>query len=773
MSDLAKTLSGVDEPERVFLGRAVKDGKVRFLSPSQVRIYSPQYQGGCPRRWAFIYPFGRKEPETGAEGAGKEYAKSVEHYLTTGEDVLLPVLRAAKHFFPEPGPDLEVEQRLSDDEAGAIKLREQFLAAETPAARIGIAVEMLRVAGLTANNIPIIGAADCRHRRGEYIDAQGILQKEDPGMRVTKVDDLKTTSRIADYWSKHGEGKFYAGYAKSVEEILADVQMLSYGKHELNRHPETTHVRLGHIYAQTKHGFAAAKRSGLLSAEEINRRWSCDVEPVVREMEQVARISKPEEAPVNLSSCIQFHKPCPHSEYCDRPKGTVLDLFQIKKGDPMADHGLFSPGAQSNGATAPATQAPQPLGLFGGPGAGAGGNTNNAPVGLFSPPSAGHLVAPPPLPPMSDADRAAAEAAERARLMAEDAARAAMPTVGQINPADGKVPDAVDAASAVSTEGAAEIQDPALKAKVEEHARLVAERAAKEAAAQPPKKGGRCPASETTLALNREQIARAKPVICPGDCGKVWKKVPDDAFTSDFQAMMIPKHNIPKEAKGAAPPPLPTTTTPPPLPAQSPPPLPPVAAGAPMTAAEANFLQAEHGLPQSAGPMAPPPIPPGLFTPVPQGTQPAGTIAIHQAAAAVAAIHEAGPPPLPNALIETGRYQEPPSLPRLPAGGADLAVYLYTDMTFEKGPQPQPLEVWFQDIVKTLTDAAKLDDIRYAPDSHQLAYGRWRPALQLAVKANPLPPGEYLLRGVAENELKQVVVQALELTCERVVRGGR
>ena len=35
---------------------------------------------------------------------------------------------------------------------------------------------------------------------------------------MTKIEDLKTTSRISDYVSRQGDGKFYAGYAKKGDD---------------------------------------------------------------------------------------------------------------------------------------------------------------------------------------------------------------------------------------------------------------------------------------------------------------------------------------------------------------------------------------------------------------------------------------------------------------------------------------------------------------------------------------------------------------------------
>ena len=107
------------------------------------------------------------------------------------------------------------------------------------------------------------------------------------------------------------------------------------------------------------------------------------------------------------------------------------------------------------------------------------------------------------------------------------------------------------------------------------------------------------------------------------------------------------------------------------------------------------------------------------------------------------------------------------------AAPVERGVSLYVDMVFEKGPQPTLLEDWYLDIVRTLQEKAGLTDLRYAPNDHDLAYGRWRGALSAVVIANPLPPGEYLFRGVGESDVKQVVLEALAPLCARVVRCGR
>ena len=399
---LLKFPSLVDAP-RPFLGRSVLDGRIRYSSVSQIRIFDPAPNdgGGCPRRWAFAYIYGKKETKTEAQKKGSnEYAKQLEILLKTGEDTLTPVLRAARHYFPRNGSDIESEKKLGDIEA-AIQIREaMFLpGADIPA----LSKQLEQVAGLVAAGIPLDGAADFRHRRGEYIDENGSLVKEVFGSSVVEIGDLKTTSRINDHVSHQGNGKLYRGYAKSVEEILKDHQMVSYGKHATVRYPDITHVRLSHIYAQTKNGFAAAKRTGLLTVDEVLRRFEV-TEGVMRDMVSVAASAKkPEDVPTNIRSCNAFNRECTHAPYCDRPKGTIDDLFQIQphlhsKGALQMNSLFDTVKPTQNGVASSTAASPS---LFG------------APVAAPPPPV-------PPPPPMSTADYQAAKDAELARLKAQE-----------------------------------------------------------------------------------------------------------------------------------------------------------------------------------------------------------------------------------------------------------------------------------------------------------------------------------------------------------------
>ena len=389
----------VKEPkkDRPYLGSSVKDGFVRYSSVSQIVIASPDQEGGCLRRWAGIYLFGRKEEKSAAQLAGNQFASSQEHYLKTGEDVLDRELRPLKHFLPKPGPDLEVERDLGPDPAAAILLRER-LHSGGPLDPVNfdphLAQEQVeRLAGLTVCGVPLIGAFDFRHHRNEYVDSEGVLRKEAPGYVVGETGDLKTTSRINDHTTRGGT--FLEGRAKTPEAVSWQPQMIGYGVADANEHPENTHERLSHLYAQTKNGFVGAKRTILLTVDEVRERWRTKVEPRMREMIDIAAtITDMNQAPSNFFSCTQFgQKPCSQVPFCDRTGYTILDLFRRREGDIMGN-GLFDELASPAAAASPAEG-----------------------LGLFSPESDTLEI-----PDLPESERAPIVQAEVARLQAEDKA---------------------------------------------------------------------------------------------------------------------------------------------------------------------------------------------------------------------------------------------------------------------------------------------------------------------------------------------------------------
>jgi hypothetical protein len=740
--------------ERVFLGSAVKNGVVRFTSVSQIVLFDPHSYGGCPRRWAYRYKWQMGKEESDQMKAGSEvYATSLEDYLKTGVDKLVPVLRPAKHFFPKPGPDIEVEQRLGDM-AAAIALREQAL--RNGAMTAEIADRIRRVAGLAAAGVPIDGAADYRHRRGEYVDGYGQLKKELVGV-VAEIADLKTVGRIDDHVTRSGTR--LKGTAKTVEQILAHTQMVGYGVHACDKWSDLTHVRLSHIYAQTKHGFAATKRTGVLEVGEVRRRWARQ-ESVVRQMiDVVATADKPEQVPTNIESCNSYNRECPHSAYCSRPNRTVADILQIRKlGEKTMGNGFFDTGSppaasQANGASAPA-------------------------AGFFAPTIALVPQNLPPAPPpvqQTEEERAATIAAAKAAMAVEDglvegfdptrgcngngfyqdtktgygffnvepghvcSARCKPklvqqpPQVGQVNPPDSPPRDPIAEASPLPAEVVAAIPDLDVRAAAAAHAEAHNAREAAAEAANPKavKTSGKCLGGKQEVALTPKQLKSHK-VDCPV-CGKEMR-LKDDDFSPDFTKGIIPGHMMPKMDAT----PAPTT-------------LPPASAALPPPPAPAAELP-----PAPVATLPPPPVevPAAELPPAPAATlPPPPPVKVPAAASAL--------PPVEST---------PPTLSLVSA--SYLGYTLYLDVIFDKGEQPPSLNAWCDDLVSTLEKRNQLDDVRLAPNTTDLGYGKWRAALAAMAKVNAPSPGDYVITGYSVSELRQAIVEGLQTLFGRVRRGS-
>lgn len=811
---------------RPFLGRAVQDGKIRFSSVSQVTVFDPTTDGGCPRKWAFKYIFGKKELETDKQRRGKEFATTLEMYLKTGQDTLPPILRVGIHLLPKPGPDLEVEQKFGDI-ARAVALREQFLRAAHPAERESIAREMRMVAGLSAADVPFDGAPDFRHRRGEYVETDGTLVREAPGLIVCETGDHKTTSRIDDHTTRGGET--YQGWAKTPEGVGNTPQMVGYGVNSADKYPDLTHVRLSHIYYQTKGAKTATKRSVLIPVDVVRRRWE-RVGDVMREMESVAAGAKRiEDVPFNLNACEAFSyvlpdgttkRGCAHQSYCDRPARTISEFLQIGKREPGAPS-LFD--AVSQGADTSSQPGEKKMGLFdmvAGTTPGANGTAAPSSPSLFSAPP------PPPPPPMGEAERQSAIDAHKARLSAQEAPSVGRhplegmegytagqgcnghgyyqsadksgflaverghsciacqsappaPSIASVNPPDRPAPEFIDTVDPLPAETIAALPEGELKQKAEAHAKESAKREAEDqrtrdaASGKKEKTSGKCGGGGQLLALKPEHIKRRK-IDCPV-CGKTLA-IADKNFSADFASATLPGHMMTKETKEtvAPPPPAPAATVmaappPPPPPADVAPaqpkswlsPAPVTAAPPPPPPPPAQVIAEGVALLKTLVPAVPPPPAQDYVAP---GALP-GQTAMPEVSAlpvATATATSASLPPPPRPLVITGEGSAP-SL---------AGISLFVDVAFDRGPQPASLEDWYLDIVRTIEQQYQLPDIRLAPNTSDLGYGKWKGYLAATVRSNVPKAGEYAIRGAASNEIVQVIVEALSPLCSRVVRGG-
>ncbi|WP_269149117.1 PD-(D/E)XK nuclease family protein [Corallococcus macrosporus] len=92
--------------------------------------------------------------------------------------------------------------------------------------------------------------------------------------------------------------------------------------------------------------------------------------------------------------------------------------------------------------------------------------------------------------------------------------------------------------------------------------------------------------------------------------------------------------------------------------------------------------------------------------------------------------------------------------------------------TFD-GPTPESLTNYVDTMHRKVAEAGGVDDVRFAGSDSALGFGKWRGALAMAARAELPAPGSYVALGVAQSELMQVIVEALEPAFDMVVRGTR
>lgn len=571
--------------ERPYLGHAVTNKGIRFLSVSQIKQFDTTVDGGCKRKWAYAYRFGIKLARTDALKKGSKEAEILEHYLRTGEDVLSPTLSPTKKFWPTPGADLDLEEPLGNI-ASAVELRDMLLKGKHPENIVrSLQHDIDKHAGLSFAGIPVDGAADCRHVRGEYVDSDGILKKDPVGAFVVHVDDLKTTSRIYPHKVQSGPhaGQILPTYCKTDAEVCEDVQMIGYLRHAINKYPGMTHGRAGLIYAnKTKH--EAVKRTGIISVAQILER-AHRIDNVVNEMIQIAPVQRIEDVEPNIHACDSYThvdpqdptktlKGCGYRYQC--PLSNIQIAATMLGNIKESSMSLCDPVSSVPAVPAPAAQAAPPppldsaahdaaveeqkkrllasMGALQVPTAAAqmaygfctncGTALNSANASQLPAGSTLHIGCP----------KVAVAAAVPTTLVQQ---AAPPPPPIAVNPLDqprGAI--LLDAADPPPVEEIAQITDPTLRAQVEQHAAEHAARAAAQAAQQEAEKvaagtSSWCPGGSIKMAVTSTMSVEG--YTC--QCSKHWtikKLAPEKEGDSYFAT--IPRHRPKKdEAPIAAP----------------------------------------------------------------------------------------------------------------------------------------------------------------------------------------------------------------------------
>ncbi len=300
-------------------GPVVLDGRVRYVSVSQIERFDTEVFGGCQRKWWLRYVGGLKETQGKAAKLGEQVHAQLEHYLKTGEDVLGELARAGRRFIPAPvggplgKPGLRVERPIGG-------LREHL-----PGGVLGAVDSELTCAG-----VPVIGRLDVVDERVEHVLDDptadgGTTRVVEPG--VVEVLDWKTTRQIDDVVDPETGTIDSRGYAKSTAEMSNTHQMVGYAELVKRTYgPGLRAVRVSHAYFQTGGARLAVKRSAVLQLDEISRRFSRS-EAVVERMSGVAATPRIEDVPANYKACNAYGG-CHFKDKCPRdPKAVMAEVF--------------------------------------------------------------------------------------------------------------------------------------------------------------------------------------------------------------------------------------------------------------------------------------------------------------------------------------------------------------------------------------------------------------------------------------------------------------
>lgn len=264
-------------------GPTLIDQVIQYLSASGIGTGDPKQAGGCLRRWFYRYVLGIKEPFTGAKKLGADTHEEIEHYLRTGELTLGHLAMSARVYIPDPNPDFLIEQEIKGW-------------------------------GLTCAGIKVIGKMDLISPFSVHLDAQGARCMDPPN--TVEVCDWKTTSSIKN-WAKTGQ------------ELKKTVQMPLYGM-AAARHFDAEHVRLSHVYMQTRGRAYAQKSTILVHREELETRWE-QIEGVARTLIDVAKETDVNKVPASRHSCSAY-RGCFFADRCPRSRQDTLEsVFGVTK----------------------------------------------------------------------------------------------------------------------------------------------------------------------------------------------------------------------------------------------------------------------------------------------------------------------------------------------------------------------------------------------------------------------------------------------------------
>lgn len=218
---------------------SVVNGELLRTSVSQVTTFDL-----CPRKWWYDKVAKLPRKTGAAQNLGTEIHAQIEHYLTTGEDVLGTIAASGKEFLPAPSPDLLIEAPLANPE-------------------------------MMSHGVLWRGFVDC------------VV----PGA-VPEVIDWKTSSSIERY-------------AKIEDQLRSDVQTTTYAEWITRKFPKVDQVRVSLVYFQTKGARRSEKVSTTLDLTVIREVWQ-KTEQKIAAKKLVARESDPNDVEGNTEACTAY-----------------------------------------------------------------------------------------------------------------------------------------------------------------------------------------------------------------------------------------------------------------------------------------------------------------------------------------------------------------------------------------------------------------------------------------------------------------------------------
>jgi CRISPR/Cas system-associated exonuclease Cas4 (RecB family) len=736
------------ERERTIIRPAGQDtgpGELARISATQITNFDTDQDGGCPTSWWFEKVDGRPKPGIKAQAIGSEIHGQLEHFILTGEDVLGPIPRAGKHLLPQRDPRLEVEREIRT----------------------------------TIEGVALVGYIDLLNPTGIHVDEQG-PHVDPPG--TVEVLDHKTTGSISSW-------------AKAPSALVRTVQMPLYGKVVADLFPGGEHVRLSHLYFQTKGAPKAEKRSALVPLEVIRGRWQ-KIESTVREMKDVAREGDVEKVPKNFNACGAYGG-CPYRDVCPRPASVALATL-IGKGNAMSllakIQGKSAQAPAAPVAVAPAAPPPAPAPVV-----------STVPPPTYPPAATGaksggllgKITGAKPTPaPAPASPIAAVEAQVVAKIAAHAAAPAKTPakqakqnhiylidfSTGPVRAVylcrtkgglsfgrmDGSInqtiileddtlvtPTGEVYESAPVPQGAVVAPDAPKSGEsgpkaepfkpgesVPENVRKAAEDLAAEAAES-------VEALEGDIAANNKQFAENTPIaiVTPAPAPaeppapKTMAERRDEAKAERKRVGRPPKLESAQKRIAEA-----------------------LAAGFPPNPNDVEFVakaEAKMAAAQAAQATPAPATPVETVQVRPAYSTGSVTVPADSPIAQEARVQFVGTAPVEGALRDAGpmiiREAEP--------------FVLYLEAMPVRGAQASDLDLFIEDLHQAIAKQFKVEDIRFADGQSPLGFGKWKGVLAAFAKENAPASGSYFLVGVKESELRSVVAEALATKAAIVVRG--